>query len=72
MSVLDFDGDGKISIEDFANGFVKTKLFNVSSRRTSMIAAQTKQEPDDFFLCCIKKKGFCSGFDANKMRAKTT
>jgi len=71
MAVLDYDGDGKINIEDFANGFIKTKLFNVEKKRHSMIAAQTKQEPDDFFLSCIKKKGFCSGYDANRMVKKS-
>lgn len=70
MTVLDQNGDGKINIEEFVNGFAKTKLFNVDKRRNSKLAEQLKQEPEDFFLSSIKKKGFCSGFDANRMRAR--
>jgi hypothetical protein len=39
MSVMDKDGDGKISISEFALGFEKSKLYSVGHRRNTMVAA---------------------------------
>jgi hypothetical protein len=36
------------------------------------MAAQLSPEPEDYFLISIKKKGFCNGLNANKLRFKKT